>query len=179
MAPSGVLGLPSSPSLECSHGFLHSQPSRGHHPQEPHCQAGTCHTRTLGSLPEHATLPRTQPRSWRGPSRLLGTAAPAPKPTPPSSQPCLPSLSAFWFYPLPSSALPKSLHPHGLGRGRAGARPTVTRSSPSHLIGSLAFRRPQGHRYNVPRGPSGCLGPVPLLRVGQTSAFWKVPSADA
>lgn len=32
VAPSGVPGLLSSPSLKCSQRFLHSQPSRGHHP---------------------------------------------------------------------------------------------------------------------------------------------------
>ena len=39
-APSGVPGLLSSPSLECSQGFLHSQPSRRNHPQKPHARQG-------------------------------------------------------------------------------------------------------------------------------------------
>lgn len=108
VAPWGCLPTPpwSAPT-----GLLRGQPRARRCPRESPStsrttfQAGTHHTHTSRSLLERATLPRTQLRSWRGPSRLLGVAAPR-------TQAGTPEFTACWFHPPPISA------PSGAGQGQ-------------------------------------------------------------
>lgn len=91
----GPLGcLPAFP-WSAHTGLLQASPKQVFSPQgaplrpslQDKCPAGSQHIHACGSLLEPVTLPRTQPRSPRGPLRLLGTAAPEAKPGSPSSRP--------------------------------------------------------------------------------------------
>lgn len=127
VAPWGC--FPTSP-WSAPTGLLCGQPRARRCPRESPStsrttfQAGTHHTHTSRSLLERATLPRTQLRSWRGPSRLLGAA-----PRNPSWHPRIHGLLV--------SSTPDLCTLRGWAGAGQGLGPQSLGGGPSHLTASL------------------------------------------